>query len=157
MNMREFEKAAQYFEEYFELAPVVLMFPSRYIALMVNSNDYDRVEKLIRDTAESHPDYSLLPYCKALLHAARGEKEEALASYSNSEIFALLNMKDEAIEALRSEIRGTAAIPYIFYMDLLANPLYTNIRDDSRFQEILEEERVLYNKSAEKYRHFNQL
>ena len=157
MNMGEPEKAAQHFEEYFELAPVVLIFPGRYIALMVQMNNIERVEEFIRDTEDSHPDYSLLPYCKALLHAALGEKEQALALYRNSEIYAVLDMKDEAIEALRGEIRGTSAIPYIFYRDLLINPFYENLRDDERFIEIIEEERALYDEYTARYSHFKNL
>ncbi|MCK4351209.1 MAG: tetratricopeptide repeat protein, partial [Candidatus Krumholzibacteria bacterium] len=157
MNMGEFEKAARHFEEYFELAPVTLIFPGRYIALMVQMNNLERVEELIRDIERSHPDYGLLPYCKSLLHAARGEKEQALALYRNSEVLAMLDMKDEAIAALKSEIRGTSEIPYIFYRDLLINPFYESLRVDKRFNEILEEERTLYDEYSAKYRHFNSL
>ena len=151
MNIGESEKAASYFEKYFELAPVVLIFPGRYISLNIKMNRLDTVEELIARTEKSHPDYSLLPYCKALLLAAKGEKEEALALHKNSEVYAILNMKDEAMEHLDKEIRGKVRIPYIYYFYLLNNPFYDNLRDDSRFKKMVKREKKLYDAELKKY------
>ncbi len=157
MNMDDFENAAHYFEEYFELAPVALMFPGRYISLMVQMNNLERVEELISEMQKTHPNYGGLPYCKALLFAARGEKKEALALYRNSAILAMLDMKDEAIAALNREIRGTRRNPFIFYRDLLTNPFYNNLRDDDHFKEMLAGEQDLYDETVAKYSYFNDL
>jgi len=151
MNIGESEKAASYFEKYFELAPVVLIFPGRYIALNIKMNRLDTVEELIARTEKSHPDYSLLPYCKALLLAAKGEKDEALALYRNSEVYALLNMKDEAIEQLNMEIRNKIRFPHIYYYLLLNNPFYDNLRGDPRFKKIIKREKKLYEEQFKKY------
>ena len=151
VNIGESEKAASYFEKYFELAPVVLIFPGRYIALNIKMNRLGTVEELIARTEKSHPDYSLLPYCKALLLATKGEKEEALALHENSEIYALLNMKDEALAHLDKEIRGDVRIPYVYYYYLLNNPFYDNLRDDSRFKRIVKREKKLYDEELKKY------
>lgn len=151
MNIGEPEKAASYFEKYFELAPVVLIFPGRYIALNIKMEKFDAVEELIARTEKSHPEYSLLPYCKALLLAARGEKEEALALHRNSEIYALLNMKDEALEHLDKEIRGEVRVPHVYYYFLLSNPFYDNLRGDSRFKKIVKREKKLYEQHLKKY------
>ena len=148
----EFDKAALYYEKYFELAPIVLIFPGRYIALNIKMNRFDTVEELIARTEKSHPDYSLLPYSKALLLAARGgDKEEALALHKNSEVYALLNMKDEAIESLNREIRGEASVPYVYYYFLLNNPFYDNLRSDPRFKKIVKREKKLYDSELKKY------
>ena len=151
MNIGESEKAASYFEKYFELAPIVLIFPGRYIALNIKMEKFDVVEELIARTEKSHPDYSLLPYCRALLLAARGEKEEALALHRNSEVYALLNMKDEALEHLDKEIRGEVRIPHVYYYFLLNNPFYDNLRGDSRFKKIIKREKKLYDAELKKY------
>jgi serine/threonine protein kinase/Tfp pilus assembly protein PilF len=150
-DLGEFDKATFYYEKYFELAPIVLIFPGRYIALNIKMEKFDAVEELIARTEKSHPDYSLLPYCKALLLAARGEKEEALALHRNSEIYSLLNMKDEAIESLNREIRGEARVPYVYYYFLLNNPFYDNLRNDSRFRKIVKREKRLYDSELKKY------
>ena len=148
----EFDKAALYYEKYFELAPIVLIFPGRYIALNVKMDRFDVVEELIARTEKSHPDYSLLPYSKALLLAARGgEKEEVLALHKNSEVYSLLNMKDEAIEHLNREIRGEVRIPYAYYYFLLNNPFYDNLREDPRFKKIVKREKKLHDSELKKY------
>ncbi|MDH5467918.1 MAG: hypothetical protein OEY25_10920, partial [Candidatus Aminicenantes bacterium] len=154
MDIGESEKAASYFEKYFELAPVVLIFPGRYIALNIKMNRLDTVEELIARTEKSHPDYSLLPYCKALLLAVKGEKDEALALYQNSEVYSLLDMKDEAIEQLNLEIRNRTSFPHLYYYLLLNNPFYDNLRDDPRFKRIVKREKKLYDAELKKYSNF---
>ncbi|MDH5467994.1 MAG: protein kinase [Candidatus Aminicenantes bacterium] len=154
MNIGDSEKAASYFEKYFELAPVVLIFPGQYIALNIKMKRFDTVEELIARTEKSHPDYSLLPYCKALLLAAKGNKEEAIALYKNSEVYALLDMKDEAIEELNQEIRNKVRFPHIYYYLLLNNPFYDNLRDDPRFKRIVKREKKLYDAELKKYSNF---
>jgi tetratricopeptide (TPR) repeat protein len=151
LNTGDFDQAALYFEKYFELAPVVLIFPGRYIALNIKMEKFDVVEELIARTEETHPDYDLLPYCKALLHAAKGEKEKALALYQNSEVYSLLGMPDEAIQHLEKEIRGTIRFPHIQYKHLLNNPLFDNLRKDSRFKKIVKREKELYEEDLKKY------
>jgi len=151
-DLGELDKAAFFYEKYFELAPIVLIFPGRYIALNVKMDRFDVVEELIARTEKSHPDYSLLPYSKALLLAAGGgDKEEVLALHKNSEIYALLNMKDEAIESLNREIRGEVSVPYVYYYFLLNNPFYDNLREDPRFKKIVKREKKLYDSELKKY------
>ncbi len=83
--------------------------------------------------------------------AARGEKEEALALHRNSEIYALLNMTDEALEHLNKEIRGEVRVPYVYYYYLLNNPFYDNLRSDSRFKKVVKREKKLYEANLKKY------
>ncbi len=151
-DLEEFDKAAFYFEKYFELAPIVLIFPGRYIALNIKMEKMDVVEELIARTEKSHPDYALLPYLKALLLAAKGgNKDDVLALYRNSEIYALMDMKDEAIESLGREIRGKVKVPYVYYYFLLNNPFYDNLRDDPRFKKIVKREKKLLESELKKY------
>lgn len=154
MGTGEFEKAAFYFDKYFELAPVVLVFPGRPIALFLKMKEFKRVEDMLAQTEKDHPDYWGLPYCKALLFAAKGKKNEALELYQNSEVYSLLGMKDKAIEHLQKEIRGSEPVPYLFYWDLQNNPFYDNLRLDVRFQEILKKEKTIYDRFAQKYNDF---
>ena len=151
LGIGKFEEAAHYFEKYFELAPVAMMFPGRYVSLKIRTHEYDKVETMIAKIEETRPDYELLPYVKALLLAARGKKDEALALYRNSEVYALLGMNGEAIESLNGEIRKTVTRPYIFYLDLLNNPFYEKVRGDARFKELVRREKKLYDENVERY------
>jgi hypothetical protein len=84
---------------------------------------------------------------KAMLLAARGQKEKALALSQESEIYALLGMKDEAIQRLKSrgdEIRSS-------YLYLLNYPLFANLRDDPRFMALAEKEKKKYEENLRKY------
>jgi len=60
-------------------------------------------------------------------------------------------MSNEAFDHLDKEIRGTTFEPYIFYYELMNNPYYDNLRADSRFQNLLDREKTLYNQALEKY------
>jgi TolB-like protein/predicted Ser/Thr protein kinase len=151
MNLGRYDEAARYFEKYFELAPIVLIFPGRYVALEIRRKGFDRIEALIDRIERNRPDYRGLPYVKALLLAARGEKEEALALYRNSEVYALLGMNDEAFAALDKEIRGTTAWPYCFYYDLLNGPLFQNLHTDPRYQKLLEREAAVLEDCVQRY------
>ncbi|MFC2166043.1 protein kinase [Acidobacteriota bacterium] len=156
MSTGELEKAAYHFDNYFDLAPVVFIFPQRPIALYMKMKNQDKVKELLAETEKINPDYWGISYGRAILHAAKGEREKALELYKNSEIYALLGMKDEAFDRLNNEIRGTAFEPYIFYYELLNNPYYDNLRDDPRFQKLLEREKMMYNQALEKYGKSNQ-
>ncbi|MBN2071175.1 MAG: protein kinase [Candidatus Krumholzibacteriota bacterium] len=155
LELGDYEKSARYFDNYFEMAPVPLVFPSRYIALNVKMGDLERVRELIELTESKHPDYAYLPYCRAIFRAALGEKEEALAIFANSEVYALLGMKTEALGALDTEIRGTREYPYIFYLDLLNDPFYDNLHGDRRYQALLDREKKLNELAMKRYSSFN--
>jgi len=83
--------------------------------------------------------------------AVRGERDKALALYRNSEIFALLGMKDDAFRELDKEIRGSLPYPYIFYEDLLHNPFYDKLRGDPRFQKLIDREKKLYDEAVKRF------
>jgi tetratricopeptide (TPR) repeat protein len=151
MSIGEFEKADFYFDKYFEIAPVVMMFPGWPIALNIRMKRYNKVEELVARTEKMRPDYWGMPYIKALLYAAKGEKDKALKLFKNSEVYSLLGMKDEAIEHLDKEIRKSVSHPHIFYYDLLNNPFYENLGNDPRFKEIIEREKKLYDEHVKKF------
>ena len=148
----DFEKADFYFKKYFELAPVEpLVFPGRNIALQIMMKRYDHADELVRRGEKTTPAVDWVRKHRALLFAVKGEKEKALALYKNSEVCALLGMKDEAFQELDKEIRGSVFSPHIYYQNLLHNPFYDNLRGDPRFQKLVGREKKLYDEAARKY------
>jgi len=148
----EFEKAVSSFEKYFELTPIEpLIFPGRYIALNIMMKRYDKAEERVARGEKTNPKEEWVRKFRSILFAVKGDKDKALALYKNSEVYALLGMKDEAFEELKKEIRGSVRIPYIFYQDFLHNPFYDKLRDDPRFPALVEREKKLYNKALNKY------
>ncbi|MBE0664710.1 MAG: hypothetical protein IH584_02740, partial [Candidatus Aminicenantes bacterium] len=152
MNSGKYEKAAANFEKYFELTPIEpLIFPGKYLALNIWMKRYSKAEEILARGAKNTPDAEWVRKYNAILLAQKGEKEKALAFFRNSEVYALLEMRDDAFRELKKEIRGTESTPYIYYSHLLHNPFYDNLRSDPRFDELLKRERKLYNEYAAKY------
>jgi serine/threonine protein kinase/Tfp pilus assembly protein PilF len=112
-------------------------------------------EKELADFRESDPDYQYLQLAEALLAAAKGERERALALKGKSEILTLagtcfylrLGMTDEAIANIEAGIdrsfkeRGM----YLYsYPSLAGNPCFKSLRGIPRFQGILKRQKAQY-------------
>jgi len=108
---------------------------------------YAKAEELVARGEKTTPDADWVKKYRALLFAVKGEGNKALALYTNSEIFALLGLKDEAFRELDKEIRGSLSNPYIFYEDLLHNPFYDNLHGNPRFQKLIDREKKLYDEA----------
>jgi eukaryotic-like serine/threonine-protein kinase len=153
MYSGEFDKADACFQKYFELAPPVepLVYPGRNIALQIMMKRYDKADGLVRRGEVTTPDADWVRKYRAVLFAARGEREKALDLYKNSDVYALLGMRDEALVALGREVRGTVFNPYIYYQDLAHNPFYDKLRGDPRFENLIAREKKLYDAAMKRY------
>jgi tetratricopeptide (TPR) repeat protein len=92
-----------------------------------------------------------LSYLRALLAALNGDRDLALAESRSPDIYALLGMKDEAIQALKDISRNIPAINNYSYLDLVNNPFLHKLRDDPGFLEIVEAQKKVYEKLFKKY------
>lgn len=110
-----------------------------------------RDNSVLKDQEPICPEASWIKKYRAILYAANGERELSLSFDKNIEVLALLGMKDEAIKLLDEEILKREIIPYIYYFDLLNNPFYDNLRDDTRFKGIVQREKTLYEEHLKKY------
>lgn len=153
MSKGEFEKADLNFKKYFELAPPVepLVYPGRNIALQIMMKRYEKADELIRRGEKATPKAEWVRKYRALLLAIQGDRDGALALYKNSDVYALLGMKDEALQALSQEIRGSVFNPYLYYQDLVHNPFYDKLRGDSRFEKLVMQEKKLYDEAVKKF------
>ncbi len=152
MGAGDYEKAAQNFNKYFELTPIEpLIWPGKYLALNIWMNRLQEAKEILARGEKATPDAEWVKQYRAVMYARQGEKEKALALYRNSEVYALLGMRDEAFRELKKEIRGTIPIPYLYYQYLLHNPFYDNLRSDPHFLELLARERKLHNEYMAKY------
>ncbi len=152
----EFEKAEFYYKKYFEIAPGIALYPGRYVSLLIKMKKYDEAKKWIIKLEKENPGAAWVNKLKALLSAAKGEKEMALSLWQNSEIYSLLGMEDEAIEHLTKEIRPDVyphfmAHPDLYYLYLINNPFYDSLRGDPRFEEIEKKEKKIYDEYLKKY------
>jgi TolB-like protein/tetratricopeptide (TPR) repeat protein len=90
-------------------------------------------------------------YLRALLAALNGDRDLALAESRTPDIYALLGMKDEGIQALKEISRKIPAYNNYSYLDLVNNPFLDKLRDDPRFREIVEAQKKVYDGLLKKY------
>ncbi|MGB2908709.1 MAG: protein kinase [Candidatus Aminicenantaceae bacterium] len=139
---------------------------------------YNYVEELIKlgelelaaDTlAEAKSAYGKSDYYRqhrALLYAVSGDAKSALNLIARDEdtfrsiftsIYSFLGLKDEAITNIQYGIDMGFDIQqwYLYtYLYLKHNPLYDNLRDDARFQEIMRSQQAVYQERVQKYGDF---
>jgi len=92
-----------------------------------------------------------LPYLRAVLAALNGDRDLALAESRSPDIYALLGMKDEGIQALKDINRTKPVFNNYSYLDLVNNPFLDKLRDDPRFREIVAAQKKVYEGLLNKY------
>jgi len=108
------------------------------------------------------PEFKYLPMTEAMLAAAKGEKDRALALKGKTEylsiqgtcFYLLLGMKGEAIANIEAGIaKGFAASgAYLYsYPSLVRNPGLKALRGDPRFEQILKEQKERYRNELIKF------
>jgi serine/threonine protein kinase/Tfp pilus assembly protein PilF len=137
-----------------EIEPEFVPIHSMEAQIAIITTKYDQAEVIISQAEKIQPGRIALE--KALLYAARGEKEKALALSSHpvfffvvGEVYALLGMKDEAIqEIIKANNQGRG---YYYYLNLINSPLLRNLGGDPRFLKFVEEQKKKYEEYLQKY------
>jgi TolB-like protein/Tfp pilus assembly protein PilF len=150
-GLGNFEKSISIYKKAREFFPNKVMFPCELAYRLIMEGRYAEAEEILVEAERIDPEHSKinyidrarlhrLPYYKALLYAAKGEKKKALdllekeEMYALEEIYSLLGMREEAFELMNE---GVKRFRYPYY-SLLNNPFYDNLRDDPRFEEIVQ-------------------
>jgi len=160
-----FEKAASLMEDALELEPDNNYERLFYARIFIMMNKYENAESHIARVEKVEPDNLDIQYTRAMIFAAKGQKEKALAiisgikervyfTYLLSNVYALLGMEDEAIqniqEAIEKSIYEIKTYAYN-YLYLKNNHFLDNLRDDSRFKEIVKQQEKIYKERLKKY------
>jgi TolB-like protein/Tfp pilus assembly protein PilF len=106
----------------------------------------ERAEKINLGTSTRQ-----LSYFRAVMAALNGDRDIALAESRSPDVYAILGMKDEGIQALKDFYRGNPAHNSYSYLDLLHNPFLDQLRDDPRFREIIEAQMKVYEGLIKEY------
>ena len=140
-NLGDFEKAKIYFDKVLEMNPYEPIVSFIYIRLNIMTGQLDKAEEMIDKLEKIDPGLDWLPSSRALLFAAKGEKEKALALDRNAEVYILLGMNDKAIEYIMKNMDD----PGVYnYLGLISWPVYNNLRDDPRFKELIAKKKKMY-------------
>jgi tetratricopeptide (TPR) repeat protein len=145
MLLGKLEEAAAQLRRGAEIEP---NYPTQYFGqahLAILMKKYDRADTLIAK-AEKISRGATAEY-KALLLAARGEKEKALTLSKDLEVYALLGMKDETMQFLKDR----ADLKWSYYLHLRHYPVFANFQHDPQFLEIVEKEKKKYEENLRKY------
>jgi len=92
---------------------------------------------------------------KNALNLIAGDEDTFRSIFTS--IYSLLGLKDEAITNIQYGIDMGFDIQqwYLYtYLFLKHNPLYDNLRDDARFQEIMRSQQAVYQERVQKYGDF---
>lgn len=150
-GMGEFEKAEAYLKDVLNLNPQNPLCLSHLVRHMIVVGRYEEARKFLTELEKVAPEFYLLPAYKAQILAARGERDKALVLDRSAVVYALLGMKDEAIQAIQKDISEGIAYPYL---SLIHDPRYQNLRDNPRFKQIVAKAKKIHEEFLNKYGSF---
>jgi non-specific serine/threonine protein kinase len=148
------EKSAGQYKKILVLAPDDTDYHLLYSYSLILLSQYQKAEHEIKITETLDAQNPDIWSYRALLYAAKGEKEMALRIMNEpyDKVYALLGMKEEALKSLK---QGMKANPRVHsYLHLLNNPCYDKLREDPRFQEILAKKQKEYKERSNIFKDF---
>ncbi len=150
-GLGDFEKSELYLKEAFNLNPRNPFCLGHLAKHMLQVGRYDEAEKLLKELEIIEPGFWVLTEYKAQLHAARGEKKEALSLNKSAIVYALLGLKEEALQAMQKDISEGTLYPYL---RLVNDPCFKNLRGDRRFEQIVARAKQSHEELLRKYGHY---
>jgi serine/threonine protein kinase/Tfp pilus assembly protein PilF len=152
----EYEKGYEMIKRALELDSNNARFFLEMAKHLIMLKRFDEAEKAIQEFETRLPASQEGDLFRALILALKHKRSEALELIRGTEkpyiypvtcVYALLGMKDEALEYIRLGIKlgFEKNQHYLYsYMMMKENPCFDSLRDDPRFKEILDEQRKVY-------------
>lgn len=139
----DFQGALSYFNKNIALTQNISSTALNYIHCLIELGRITDAERTLEDWKTASGGMIWWSQAESLIHAARGEREEALAAAPFSRVYAMLGMKKEALEILDKDIGNIKSFPYLSLVNL---PAYDSLRSDPQFNEILSVKKAQYEK-----------
>ncbi len=147
----ELGKASVHIKKSLEVEPDNFWSLQDYSLLSIVKRKIDEAEHFLARVEKISPNYPGNRFYRALLLAAKGDSQRALALQKNGVIYALLGMKDKALDYIHKEIaKGKEHFQYS-YLPLAHSSLFDSIRDEPRFQDIVKKQEKKYKERMKKY------
>jgi tetratricopeptide (TPR) repeat protein len=155
MLLGDLDLALKDMEKFYEVQPAFVWGLSNYALSLILKGYYRKAEEIL-DSADSMPiGYAadILPMTRAIYYAAVGEGDKALTVSRKGAVLAALGLKEEALDTIDEYTRSEKGeyVGFYSYLSLTNLPLYDSLRNEPRFQEILEREKLKYEKSLAEY------
>jgi len=144
----EFEKAASYYRRALDLSPNDRIYRSSFINFLIKTGKLQEATRLLQKATKADPEYPGYARCSALIHASRGEREQALKFPHDPEILTMLGMRQEALRILE-HLEGRSEVYQ--YQALATNPRFEVLHGDPRFQAMLSRQNEVYKDRLTKY------
>ncbi len=141
------EKAREYIKKTLEIAPESTMYLELYFLILIAEKDYVNAEKTLRKI--ERVDGKNSKFYRAILLAAKGDREKALNLSRNIYVYSLLGIKKEALELIEKNIGQDEEVEYL---SLLNNPYFKFLHGEPEFQKILHKQKKLYEERVRRYR-----
>ena len=118
-------------------------------SMLLGTGQTQAAEEIFHRVELENPEHEGLERTRALLLAARGEREKALALDQNFVIYAILGMQDQALEEMERMVENSSTeLPYLELVNLR---LYDGLRDNPRFQALLARQKQIYEERLVKF------
>ena len=142
------ESALKYYKQSLEINPNPPTMRV-IVGMLLASGWTDEAEGIFRRVEQENPGHEQLERTRALILAARGEKEQALAIERDFWIYALLGMNDQALEEMEEIVeKSDTELPYL---ELVNMPLFDGLRESPRFKALLAGQKRIYEERLAKY------
>jgi serine/threonine-protein kinase len=142
------EIAAQYYMRAVEINPNPPVLWT-LVKMLLGTGQTQAAEEIFHRVELENPEHEGLERTRALLLAARGEREKALALDQNFVIYAILGMQDQALEEMERMVENSSTeLPYLELVNLR---LYDGLRDNPRFQALLAKRKPIYEERLVKF------
>jgi len=166
-NLGDYQTAEQLIKKALDITPESPRIHLQYARILTSMKNFEAAAMEITRAETIQPPISeiqvLIRQRRALILAARGEKEKALSlvqgvtepyRYEITNIYSLVGMKDEAIRYIKKgNEEGFQLIKdYLYpYPLLMSNPFFENLRNDPRFQEVVRNEKKRFDEKNRQY------
>ncbi len=166
-NLGDYQTAEQLIKKALDITPESPRIHLQYARILTSMKNFEAAAMEITRAETIQPPIleiqMLIRQRRALILAARGEKEKALSlvqgvtepyRYEITNIYSLVGMKDEAIRYIKKgNEEGFQLIKdYLYpYPLLMSNPFFENLRNDPRFQEVVTNEKKRFDEKNRQY------
>jgi len=166
-NLGDYQNAERLIKKALNITPESPRIHLQYARILTSMKNFEAAAMEITRAETIQPPIleiqMLIRQRRALILAARGEKEKALSlvqgvadpyRYEITNLYSLVGMKDEAIRYIKKgNEEGFQLIKdYLYpYPLLMSNPFFENLRNDPRFQEVVRNEKKRFDEKNRLY------
>jgi len=149
MEIGELQNALNDFQKILEIQPNNLWGIYGTALCYIVQKDFGKAKDFLDRAEKTNAEDEGTRFLKALYLAYTGKKQEALSLSRSVRILSSLNMRDEAISLIQTEIEKDPSS--YNYLSLTRDPLYAPLNPDPRFQAIVAFTKKIYEQNQLKY------